>query len=371
MSALQARISPAPLVTICVPTYNGARHLRECLDSALGQTFHDFELVIVDDGSSDETTTIAQEYVERDSRVHLSVNDQHLGLVPNWSRCVALARGRWIKFLFQDDYLEPTCLDRMLEACKPGVLLAVCRRTYLFHPETPDHIKAMYKQFISTHSLRQHFGDRGMITPEVFAEHMLRHPTVNCIGEPTAMLFHRSAFERFGEFHRDIAVMCDWEYAARIAVQAGLVYVDEPLATFRVHSQSATQTSFARTRYRVEVLDSLIVHHELAYAPLYEPVRRAARQQEPPVDLMFRLTEWAQWARKEAQRYARDPLQPDTRAPREWADAVRRYPRLAAIPPGYRAAKVAATLRRARWAVLKQIEKAANFLGASTPIGLS
>jgi glycosyltransferase involved in cell wall biosynthesis len=371
MPAVQARISPTPLVSICVPTYNGTQHLRECLDSALGQTFHDFELVIVDDGSVDETATIAREYAQRDPRVRLYLNGRNLGLVENWNRCVALAQGQWIKFLFQDDYLEPTCLDRMLEACQPGVLLTVCRRTYLFQPETPDHMKRMYERHLSTDSLRQHFADCRVITPEVFAKHMLRYPTTNCIGEPTATLFHRSAFERFGGFLHDIVVLCDWEYAARIAVQTGLSYVDESLATFRVHSKSATQTNFARNRYRVEVLDLVSAHHELAYAPLYEPVRRAASRHQPTVDLRFRLTESAQRARRLARRYARDPLRPDPRAPAEWADAVRRYPRLATIPPGYRAAKVAVALRRARWTVLRQFERAAGFLGVSASVGPS
>src|SRR5947209_3678095 len=123
-----------PDVSICVPLYNGAAHLAECLESVLGQTFADVEIVLVDDGSTDDTVTITESFAHRDSRVRLYRNPKNLGLVANWCRCVELANGKWIKFLFQDDFLEATCLERMLDARKPGVALVVCQRALEFDP---------------------------------------------------------------------------------------------------------------------------------------------------------------------------------------------------------------------------------------------
>ena len=92
-------VSPNPLVSVCVPTYNGARFLRQCLDSALAQSWRDLEILVVDDGSTDESVAIARDYARRDDRVRVAVNAANLGLVENWNRCVALARGRWINFI--------------------------------------------------------------------------------------------------------------------------------------------------------------------------------------------------------------------------------------------------------------------------------
>ena len=103
-----------PIVSICIPTYNGAKYLRECLDTVLSQTFTDFEVLLVDDQSSDETLSIAQEYAAKDTRIYVKQNEQNLGLVGNWNCCIELAQGEWIKFVFQDDLIAPECLEKML-----------------------------------------------------------------------------------------------------------------------------------------------------------------------------------------------------------------------------------------------------------------
>ncbi len=285
--------SPNPLVSVCVPTYNGARFLQQCLDSALGQSWRDLEVLVVDDGSGDESVAIARDYARRDPRVRVHVNPQNLGLVENWNRCVTLARGRWIKFLFQDDYLEPTCLSRMLEAAAGDTALVAVRRDIVFEPGTPASVRRMYEPFTGWASLRGFFGSGSRIGAAEFAAQVVRRPRLNCIGEPTAMMIHRSAFDRFGAFNRDFVVLADWEYAARVAIHTGLAYVDETLAAFRVHASSASQTRGASRRFRVWVLDGLIMEHELAYAPLYEPARQAAARLRPPVNLRFRLAEGA------------------------------------------------------------------------------
>ncbi len=359
--------SSNPAVSVCVPTYNGARFLQRCLDSALGQSWRNLEVLVVDDGSGDESVAIARDYARRDGRVRVHVNPQNLGLVENWNHCVTLARGEWIKFLFQDDYLEPTCLSRMLEVAAGDTTLVAVRRDIVFEPGIPASVRRTYEPFTGPASLRGFFGRGPRIAAAEFAAYVVRRPRLNCIGEPTAMMIHRSAFDRFGVFNRDFAVLADWEYAARVAIHTGLTYVDETLAAFRVHAWSASQTRVASRRYRVWVLDGLIMEHELANAPLYEPARQAAARLRPPVDLHFRLAEAAGQARRMARRYAADRQRPDPRAIADWQDTVRRYPLLTAVPRGYRAARLATSVRRTRWAVQTRIERAALLLRGAAP----
>jgi hypothetical protein len=118
----------------------------------------------------------------------------------------------------------------------------------------------------------------------------------------------------------------------------------------------------AGRRFRVQVLDGLIMDHELANAPLYEPARQAAARMRPPVDLQFRLAEAARHARRMARRYAGDRHRPDPRALADWDDTVRRYPLVTAVPRGYRTTRLILAMRHARWAALRRIERATLFL---------
>src|SRR4029453_18243392 len=124
-----------PLVSICIPTYNGAAYLGPSLDSALSQTTSGLEVLSVDDCSSDDSLDIAQRYARMDSRIRVSSNTANLGLVGNWNRCAQLAQGEWVKFLFQDDLIVPDCLARLLAAAAEfGVPFAAWARDFRFPP---------------------------------------------------------------------------------------------------------------------------------------------------------------------------------------------------------------------------------------------
>ena len=130
-----------PIVSVCIPTYNGSQFLKECIESILAQTFSNFELLIIDDRSSDNTIDLAEEYATRDSRIKVTINTQNLGLVGNWNRCLEIARGEWIKFVFQDDLLAPECLEKMLAATALGKPIIYCDRNFIFEAQTPEATK--------------------------------------------------------------------------------------------------------------------------------------------------------------------------------------------------------------------------------------
>ena len=85
-----------PRVSICVPTFNGEPHLRAYIASALAQTFPDFELLVVDDHSTDRSVAIAEEFASKDQRVRVVTSTSNAGMVQNWNRAIGLARGEWI-----------------------------------------------------------------------------------------------------------------------------------------------------------------------------------------------------------------------------------------------------------------------------------
>lgn len=107
-----------PLISVIVPVYKVEAFLRPCVDSILAQTFSDFELILVDDGSPDNCGAICDEYAKRDSRVRV-IHQQNGGLSAarnagiDW--CFANSNSQWLTFIDSDDIIHPQMLERMME----------------------------------------------------------------------------------------------------------------------------------------------------------------------------------------------------------------------------------------------------------------
>lgn len=101
-----------PKVTIGLPIYNAAKYLRKALDSLLGQTFADFELIISDNASEDETESICCEYAGRDSRIVYHRHESNTGAICNYNYGVARARGEYFKWAAHDDLHDATYLEK-------------------------------------------------------------------------------------------------------------------------------------------------------------------------------------------------------------------------------------------------------------------
>lgn len=107
-------------ISVALPVYNGAKYLREALTSILGQTFGDFEVVISDNASRDETPAILAEFAALDRRLRVSRSDVLLRQQENVNRAVELCRGSWIKLFCHDDVMKPQCLERIADVIRRG-----------------------------------------------------------------------------------------------------------------------------------------------------------------------------------------------------------------------------------------------------------
>jgi glycosyltransferase involved in cell wall biosynthesis len=115
-----------PQVSIGLPVYNGGRFLRPCLDSLLHQTFTDFELIICDNASTDDTEQVCREYLSRDSRIAYYRNAENVGAARNYNLTFDLASGRYFKWSSHDDLCGAQFLERCVEALErnPEIVLA-------------------------------------------------------------------------------------------------------------------------------------------------------------------------------------------------------------------------------------------------------
>lgn len=120
-------------VTVLMPVYNGERYLRDAVQSILGQSYADFEFLIVDDGSSDGSVEIIRSYA--DPRIRLIHNEQNLGLVASLNRGLELARGEFVARMDADDVSRPERLARQVQFLDANPKVGVCGSWVQFFPE--------------------------------------------------------------------------------------------------------------------------------------------------------------------------------------------------------------------------------------------
>ncbi|MBS1709574.1 MAG: glycosyltransferase [Armatimonadetes bacterium] len=103
-------------VTVIVPSYNHASYLSACLDSVIGQTFTDWSLLLVDDGSTDDSVAVAQTYAARDPRIRVAVNERNLGTYGTLQKCLDMTESAYVAVLNSDDFWHPDKLARQVAA---------------------------------------------------------------------------------------------------------------------------------------------------------------------------------------------------------------------------------------------------------------
>ncbi|WP_435549107.1 glycosyltransferase family 2 protein [Desulfobacterium sp. N47] len=248
-----------PFVSICIPVYNGAQYLRETIQSALDQTFSDFELLIIDDGSSDESISIISEFECIDPRIVFLRNNRRLGLVGNWNECIKKSCGKWIKFIFQDDLLEPDCLKKMIDFIEKSSgkeKMIFCKRDFIVKSHVPDELD---NEKIQRKYLWDIFPNKVHISPIDTVKIIIRYPGLNVIGEPSSFLIHREIFDKFGLFDSTMHQVCDLEYWFRVGVNMQYLLIPETLVHFRIHKQSTTSSNRDKNWMQMRYLDRILL----------------------------------------------------------------------------------------------------------------
>lgn len=208
-------------VSVCIPAYNSARYIGRTVESILGQSVSDFELIVVDDRSTDGTVDVLRGY-EGDPRFRLLTNEVNLGAVANWNRALAITTAPFVKLVCGDDVLYPRCLERQVAALEghPGASMAASLRDII-----DDRDRAIFRS-------RGLAGLSGPVDGHTAIRTTVRAGT-NIFGEPFSVLMRRTAIEEVGPF-RDRAYVIDLDYWIRLLRAGDLVAVPETLGAFRV-----------------------------------------------------------------------------------------------------------------------------------------
>jgi glycosyltransferase involved in cell wall biosynthesis len=267
--APSARAMPSrPKISVLIPTCNYARFLPEAIESVLAQDFADFELLIADDASTDDSADVIHRYAAADARIRVHRHPHNLGMVANWNWCLREARGEYVKFLFGDDRLAvPQALRRLaaLLDAHPQATLAVSARRLIDEHSRPGDVW-------------DQFAEEGLYDGRHVGRQCLL-ATHNFIGEPTAVMLRATAATAgFDERYRQIV---DLELWCRLLLAGALVYTREPLCDFRWHSAQQTKINRGQNLGGAEYMQLL---HD--YLPRFVPAGFRPRSSLRP--LLFR-----------------------------------------------------------------------------------
>lgn len=245
-----------PTVSICVPTYRNAATIARCLDSALAQVGVDFEILVVDDASSDGTTDVVKELLRPGDR--LVVNDSRLGLIGNHNRCLELARGTYVQFVHGDDWLLPGALQRLvgvLQDADAGMAFAPRRI------DTED--EGWVQRYGQPHTHFNGLTARNDGTRLVM-QMALRGTHHNWVGEPTCVMFRRDLALDAGRFRDDIYQLLDLDLWLRLMVRTTVCFVPTECS---VRSHTAATESVRNKALSRDWLDQLRVITSMVVDP--------------------------------------------------------------------------------------------------------
>lgn len=136
--------SQQPLVSVIIPVYNRENLIGDCINSAIGQTYSNIEVIVVDNASTDGTWSICKEFAAKDRRVSVFRNDQNIGPVRNWLACLAQVRGEYLKILWSDDLIHPEFLVKTLPYFEDAQVGFVYSSVELFEKVISDKKHKLY-----------------------------------------------------------------------------------------------------------------------------------------------------------------------------------------------------------------------------------
>jgi glycosyltransferase involved in cell wall biosynthesis len=241
----------APIASVVVPNYNHGRFLRQRIDSIRAQSFQDFEVLLLDDCSTDDSPIILRGYAF-DPRVRLEFNDANSGSTfKQWNKGVRMARGKYVWIAESDDYADPRLLERLVSILDSdsSIAFAYCRS---WRVTDGDHLDG----FVHLHA--DHLGPRWDKDYCADGHDECRNyfTRFNVVPNASAAVFRRSIYEMVGGADETFRLSGDWKLWAAMALTGKVAYVSEPLNYQRFHS-ATVQSNTSPASMAIEDLDVL------------------------------------------------------------------------------------------------------------------
>lgn len=234
-----------PLVSICIPTYNGAAYIAQAMDSAINQTYGSLEIIVSDDASTDTTLDIIEGYKAKTNIPIYIYHHQPKGIGANWNHCIKHAKGEYIKFLFQDDVLFPNCIKEMVAIFEgnESIGLVASKREFIYDegyyfPDMEDWIER-FGDLQKNLNLKVENGI-SLIDNLLFKHKLFFRSPLNKIGEPSTFIFRKDVINDVGYFREDLIQILDYEFCYRLLRNYKIAIINKKLVKFRLHAKQVT-----------------------------------------------------------------------------------------------------------------------------------
>lgn len=218
-----------PTVSVVIPTYNRAHLLKRAIQSVLNQTYQDFELIIVNDGSTDETEEVIKTFA--DDRISYIRHDKNRGMSIALNSGLERARGEFIAFQDSDDEWIPNKLERQMEVFK----------------NLPEHFGVIYTSFVHIK------GDRRKLLPPspksgyIYSD-ILKERDTCWIAQPS-VLIRKECFEKVGFFDENLPSLLDWDMWLRLSKHYHFYHLNEVLC--KIHESPTDSLIFDRRKFLI------------------------------------------------------------------------------------------------------------------------
>lgn len=230
-----------PLVSLLMTSYNREKYIAEAIESVLNSTYKNFELIIVDDGSKDNTVRIANEYEARDSRVTVYINEKNLGDYANRNKAAGYATGKYVKYLDSDDAIYDWGLE-------------YCVETMEKYPEAGMGI------FKASNKVNKGF----LSSKEAIDHHFFESSFLN-IG-PSGTILNRKAFENIGYFKADYGPASDMYFNIKMASHYPVCIMEKEFFFYRVHEGQEINNRYSYLMYNYAYMRDILQLRQIPLA---------------------------------------------------------------------------------------------------------
>lgn len=253
-----------PFVSVIIPNYNHARYLPERLDSVLGQTYQNFEVIILDDCSTDDSSDVIEKYHHNPHISQIIYNEENSGRVfKQWKKGLSLAKGDLLWIAESDDKCEPTFLERLVQCFidRPTLSLAFTK-SLLFNDAgktwTMD-TKGLDAEMYDSQTFVSRFMSRGC-------------PMLNA----SACVFSKAAFEKIDDQYTEFRCSGDRMFWTLIAEQGDVAVVSDRLNHYRKHGDNTTAYGFQHgiNQRETKLILNYILRKGYIDKAIYKEIRR-------------------------------------------------------------------------------------------------
>lgn len=244
-----------PLVSVLTPVYNGQAYLAECIESILAQTYQNWEYVIVNNCSSDETLKIAQTYADKDRRIRIHNNSEFVGCDQNGNiafRQISVD-SKYCKVVHADDWIYPECIMKMVELAEAHPAVAIVGAYGLSRANV---------QWVGLDETRTVFSGQEIFRAKVYGRRYL-------CGNPTSMLIRSEEVRKRPTFYNEANMHCDMESCFDILRDRDFGFVHQVLTYVRIRAHEETEMGFSE-RFNTFILGDLEVLSKYGRAYLNE-----------------------------------------------------------------------------------------------------